>query len=39
MAFYKIFRLNPEVKLTLNLMYGGGMKDVKIEMSEVQTQN
>lgn len=39
MTFYKIFHLNPGVKLTLNLIYGGGMKDVKIEMSEAQTQN
>lgn len=39
MAFYKIFNLNPGVKLTLNWIYGGGTKDVKIEMSEAQTQN
>lgn len=38
MTFYKIFHLNPGVKLTLNLIYGGGMKDVKIEMSEAETE-
>lgn len=39
MTFYKIFHLKPGVKLTLNLIYGGGMKDVKIKMPEAQTQN
>lgn len=39
MTFYKRFHLNPGVKLTLNLIYGGGMKGVKIEMSEAQAQN
>jgi len=39
MTFYKMFHLKPGVQPTLNLIYGGGMKDVKIEMSEAQTQN